>query len=77
MDEGKLQEGKKVFLHLLKSRLNLSRQNSKYDYFHGENYRCLCLSTHIWKLVIKIKCTSKYCPNQNAEVTKYPLTFLN
>ena len=47
----------------------------KYDCFGGENNRCLCLFTHIWKLVIKLKCTSEHCPNHNTEVTKYPSTF--
>ena len=56
----------------------------KIESFQGEfkvsllslwNDRCLCLLTHIWRLAIKMKCTSKYCPNQNAEVTKYPSTF--
>jgi len=75
MDEGKFLEGKTIFLHLLQSRLNLFKKDSKYDCFGGENDRCLCLLTHIWKLAIKMKCTSKYCPNQNTEVTKYPTTF--
>ena len=78
MNKGKLDEGKTLFLHLLQSRLNLTisqENNLKYDCFGGENNRCLCLFTHIWKLVIKLKCTSEHCPNHNTEVTKYPSTF--
>ena len=77
MKQGKLQGegGGTLFLHLLQSRLNLDRENSKYDCFSSENSRYLRLFTHIWKLVIKLKCTSKYCPNQNAEVIKCPSTF--
>ena len=60
--------GRKVtFLHLLQSSLNLSLDKSKYDCFGGENNRCLCLFTHIWKFAIKQR---KFCPNRNKEVTK-------
>jgi len=75
MDQGKLHEGKTLFLRFLQSRLNLPREKLKYDCFGGENNRCLCLFTQIWKLVIKVKCTSRFCPNKNREVTKYPSTF--
>ena len=53
MLKGKVSEGKTLFLHLLQSSLNLTINGSKYNYFGGENDRCLCLFTHIWKLIVK------------------------
>ena len=75
MLKGKVSDGKTLFLHLLQSSFNLTINGSKYDCFGGENDKCLCLFTHIWKLIVKQKCTSEYCPNQNKEITKYPSTF--
>ena len=75
MDQGKLCEGKTLFLHMAQRYLNLSRTNMKYDCFGGENNKCLCLFTHVWKLVIKAKCTSRFCPSHTKEVTKHPSTF--
>ena len=75
MMKGKVYEGKTVFLHMLKSAVNLLYDHQRYDCYGGENDKCLCLFTHIWKVVVKQRCTSLHCPANNTEVTKYLSSF--
>ena len=71
---GKIYEGKTLILNFVKSALNLNFIG-KYDCHGGEHNKFLCLLTHISKVVISQKCTSKYCPSKNEEVTRYTSTF--
>ena len=75
MMKGKIYEGKTVFLQMLSSAVNLPYDHQRYDCYGGENDKCLCLFTHIWKVVVKQRCTSLHCPANNAEVTKYLSSF--
>ena len=76
MIRGKIYEGKTVFLNMLQSAVNLAYDHGKYDCYGGENDKCLCLFTHIWKIVVKQRCTSVHCPVNNREVTEYLSSFL-
>ena len=75
MIRGKIYEGKTMFLNMLLSTVNLAYNDHKYDCYGGENNRCLCLFTHIWKIAVKQRCTSIHCPVINKEVTKYLSSF--
>ena len=56
---------------MLLSTINLPYDHRRYDCYGGENDKCLCLFTHIWKIVVKQRCTSLHCSANNAEVTRY------
>jgi len=60
---------------MLSSTVNLPYDHQRYDSYGGENDKCLCLFTHVWKIVVKQRCTSLHCPANNAEVTKYLSSF--
>ena len=75
MMKGKVYEGKTVFLHTLSSAVNPPYDHQRYDCYGGRNDKCLCLFTHIWKTVVRQRCTSLHCPANNAEVPKYLSSF--
>ena len=75
MMKGKVCEGKTVLLRTLSSAVNLPYDHQRYDCYGGRNDKCLCLFTHIWKTVVRQRCTSLHCPANNAEVTKYLSSF--
>ena len=75
MMKGKIYEGKIVFLCMLCSAVNLPFDHQRYDCYGGENNKCLCLFTHIWKVVVKQRCMSFHSLANNAEVTKYLSSF--
>ena len=69
-------ESKTMFLNMLLSTVNLAYNDHKYDCYGGENNRCLCIFTQIWKIAVKQRCMSIHCPVINKEVTKYLPAFL-
>ena len=71
MMQGKVYEEKTVFLRMLSSTINLPYDHQRYDCYGGENDKCLCLFTHIWKIVVKQRYTSLHFLANNAEVTRY------
>ena len=75
MIRGKIYEGKTMFLKMLESTVNLEYNHRKYDCYGGENNRCLCLFTHIWKIAVKQKCMSVHCPVNGKDITKYLSSF--
>ena len=76
MKEGNIHEGKSLILKEAQSKLNYGRTgDGKYDCYGSENSAFLCLFSHIWKMKVEQKCTSSYCPNNNAVMTRLQTTF--
>jgi len=76
MNKGNINEGKSLILKEAHSKLSYAHTgDGKFDCYGSENSAFLCLFSHIWKMQVEQKCTSSYCPNNNAVITQFQTTF--
>ena len=76
MKKGNINEGKSLILKEAYARLNYGRScDRKLNCYGSENGAFLCIFSHVWKMQVEQKCTSPYCPNNNAVVTRFQTTF--
>ena len=75
-EEGNINEGKSLILKEAHSKLNYGcTGDGKFNCYGSENSVFSCLFSHIWKMQAEQKCTSSYCSNNNAVVTRFQATF--
>ena len=63
MLQGKVNLGKTTILDYMRSLLRLQKEGQKYDCFGTEFVMFLIAFSHIFKVIIKKRCNSSFCPN--------------
>ena len=67
MLQGKVNLGKTTILNYMRLLLRLQKEGNKYDCFGTEFAMFLTAFSHIFKVIIKKRCNSSFCPNPSSQ----------